>query len=98
MTATNVNDSAQWRKILQPLIAALVALAGAATVYVKTHSEINDSHDAAVRFNALVEARLTSLESRMQKSERDAEILKATLGDMRSDLSFIRGTLERGRR
>lgn len=34
------------------------------------------------------------LDDRIKKVERDNEALKTTLGDMRADISFIRGKLE----
>jgi hypothetical protein len=41
-----------------------------------------------------METRIELIEQRTSKVERESEILKGTLSDIKSDVSFIRGKME----
>lgn len=86
---STTNESKEWRKFLQPLVTGLVALVAALTLYVQRTD------------NDRVDSRLTALEIRAditdKRSDRfgaDIDNFKILLGDIRSDVSFIRGKLE----
>lgn len=88
------NDRKSWQKFLAPLVAALVALCGAGAAYLKSSSETKTTEDRLVERVVKIETKLESQDYRLTKNERDAEILKATLSDIKGDVSFIRGKLE----
>ena len=93
MEKTN-SESNEWRKMVKPLIGVMISLCAAGVVYLKSHSEISESHDRQVADYAVLKAKvMNNSESIIQfKSEQNA--LKQTLSDMRSDVSFIRGKME----
>ena len=91
---TTRKDSAKWREMLKPLILALIALASATTAYVKSHSEVNEGSERNAVSMAKMETRIELIEQRTSKVERESEILKGTLSDIKSDVSFIRGKME----
>lgn len=88
------NGTRSWQKFLAPLVAALIALCGAATAYIKGKENTKDSEDRVVERIIKLETNVESQGYRLVRVERDGEILKATLSDMKSDLSFIRGKME----
>lgn len=94
MPTYNSKDSAAWRGLLKPLVFALVTLCAAGTAYLKAHTEVSESHDLAIERMAKLEAKVESDCFRIGKVERDAEILKASLANIQSDVSYIRGKLE----
>lgn len=86
-------ESTQWRKFLQPLVTAAVAALTAYTYYLQNQAEENTE----ARFVAL-EVRQDVTEKRSDKYGSDIDNFKILLGDIRSDVSFIRGKLEGGKR
>ena len=83
------NESKEWRKFLQPLVTGLVALVAALTLYVQRSD--NDRTDS--RLTAL-EIRADVTDKRSDRFGADIDNFKILLGDIRSDVSFIRGKLE----
>lgn len=79
----------KWRKFLQPLVTAAVAASTAYTYYVQSNSE--EKTDS--RLTAL-EIRADVTDKRSDKFGEDIDNFKILLGDIRSDVSFIRGKLE----
>lgn len=86
---SNVSESKEWRKFLQPLVTGLVALVAALTLYVQRTD--NDKTDS--RLTAL-EIRADVTDKRSDRFGADIDNFKILLGDIRSDVSFIRGKLE----
>lgn len=84
-----MNEHEKWRKLLQPLVTVLVALFTAATLYLQRSD--NDRTDS--RLTAL-EIRADITDKRSDKFGSDIDNFKVLLGDIRSDVSFIRGKLE----
>ena len=82
----------KWRKFLQPLVTAAVAALTAYTYYLQNQSE----EKTEARFVAL-EVRQEVTEKRSDKYGADIDNFKILLGDIRSDVSFIRGKLEGSR-
>lgn len=83
------NEHSEWRKFLQPLVTAAVAALTAYTYYVQSNSE----EKTEARFVTL-EVRQDVVEKRSDKFGADIDNFKILLGDIRSDVSFIRGKLE----
>ena len=86
------NEHEKWRKFLQPLVTAAVAALTAYTYYLQNQSE----EKTEARFVAL-EVRQDVTEKRSDKYGSDIDNFKVLLGDIRSDVSFIRGKLEGSR-
>ena len=86
------NEHEKWRKFLQPLVTAAVAALTAYTYYLQNQSE----EKTEARFVAL-EVRQDVTEKRSDKYGSDIDNFKILLGDIRSDVSFIRGKLEGSR-
>ena len=86
------NEHEKWRKFLQPLVTAAVAALTAYTYYLQNQSE----EKTEARFVAL-EVRQEVTEKRSDKYGSDIDHFKILLGDIRSDVSFIRGKLEGSR-
>lgn len=80
--------------MVKPLIGVMISLCAAGVVYLKSHTEISETHDRQVAEFAVLKAQvLNNSESILQfKTEQNA--LKQTLSDMRADVSFIRGKME----
>ena len=89
MTSTSGNEHAKWRDMLQPLVTGLVALVAALTLYVQR----SDSDRTDTRLTAL-EIRADMTDKRSDRFGADIDNFKILLGDIRSDVSFIRGKLE----
>ena len=87
-----MNEHEKWRKLLQPLVTGLVALFTAATLYLQR----SDNDKTESRLTAL-EIRADVTDKRSDKFGSDIDNFKVLLGDIRSDVSFIRGKLEGGK-
>lgn len=85
----STNEQTQWRKFLQPLVTGLVALVAALTLYVQRSD--NDRTDS--RLTAL-EIRADVTDKRSDRFGADIDNFKVLLGDIRSDVSYIRAKLE----
>lgn len=82
----------KWRKFLQPLVTTAVAALTAYTYYIQTsNGEETDSRLTALEIRADV------TDKRSDKFGADIDNFKVLLGDIRSDVSFIRGKLEGGK-
>ena len=81
-------ESSQWRKFLQPVVTGLVALMAACVGYLqylqRGEGEKRDS-------------RIAVLEVQVSNQVKDLDNFKVLLYDIRSDVSFIRGKLEKER-
>lgn len=83
------NEQSKWRKFLQPLVTGLVAFLAAATLYLQ-----QNSNEESGAWQAKTEARIEYLENRSAKRDIDMDNLRVMMGDVRSDVSYIRGLLE----
>ncbi len=88
-SSSSTNEHAKWRDMLQPLVTGLVALVAALTLYVQR----SDSDRTDTRLTAL-EIRADMTDKRSDRFGADIDNFKILLGDIRSDVSFIRGKLE----
>lgn len=86
------NEHNKWREFLSPVVHGLVALMAMATLYLQRSD--NDKTDS--RLTAL-EIRADITDKRSDKFGSDIDNFKVLLGDIRSDVSFIRGKLEGGK-
>ena len=86
------SEGKEWRKLLQPLVTAAVAALTVYTYCVQTNQE--EKTDS--RLTAL-EIRADVTDKRSDKFGSDIDNFKVLLGDIRSDVSFIRGKLEGGK-
>lgn len=93
---STASESKEWRRFLQPLVTGLVALVAALTLYVQRSD--NDRTDSRI---TAIEVRMSASDQRMDASDRrsdkfgaDIDNFKVLLGDIRSDVSFIRGKME----
>lgn len=84
-----MNESAKWRKFLQPLIAGLALFLAAAT----TAMQRNDTDTADTRLTAL-EVKTNALEEQHKAYNADMSVMREALSVIRSDVSFIRGKME----
>ena len=84
-----MNESAKWRKFLQPLIAGLALFLAAAT----TAMQRNDTDTADTRLTAL-EVKTTALEEQHKSYNADMSLMRDALSVIRSDVAFIRGKME----
>lgn len=80
------NESTQWRKFLQPVVTGLVALMAAGVGYLqylqRADGEKRDS-------------RIAVLELQVSEQAKRSDKFEVLLYDIRSDVSFIRGKLEK---
>ena len=84
------NEHSKWREFLQPVVAALATFLAAGAIYLQqSGSEKTDA------WQAKAETRLEYLESRAAKRDVDMDNLRVMMGDVRSDVSYIRGLLEK---
>lgn len=79
-------ESTQWRKFLQPIVTGLVALMAAGVGYLQYLQNYN---------NEKQDSRISVLEVQMSNQVKDLDNFKVLLYDIRSDVSFIRGKLEK---
>ena len=86
------NEHSKWREFLQPLVTAAVAALSVVTAYIQHNSE----EKTEARFVAL-ELRADMTDKRSDRFGADIDNFKILLGDIRSDVSFIRGKLEGSR-
>lgn len=84
-----MNESAKWRKFLQPLIAGLALFLAAAT----TAMQRNDSDNNDSRLTAL-EVKTNALEEQHKSYNADMSLMRDALSVIRSDVAFIRGKME----
>lgn len=90
----NVNESKAWRDLVKPLIGVLIPLCVACAAYVKSHTEISEAHDKQVEEMVLLKAQVSNNSEAIMQFRAEQNVLKSTLSDMRSDISFIRGKME----
>lgn len=83
------NEHEKWRKLLQPLITAAIAALSVYTACIQHNSE----EKTEARFVAL-ELRAEMSDKRSDKFGEDIDNFKILLGDIRSDVSYIRAKLE----
>lgn len=84
-----MNEHDIWRKFLQPLVTAAVAALSTYTAYAQRDSE----EKTEARFVAL-ELRADMTDKRSDRFGSDIDNFKVLLGDIRSDVSYIRAKLE----
>lgn len=84
-----MNEGAKWRKFLHPLVGALALLIAAATAAIQK----GDSENADARFTAL-EIKTEALSEQHKTYNTDLSIMREALSVIRSDVAFIRGTME----
>lgn len=84
-----MNESAKWRKFLQPLVAGLALFLAAATAAMQRND--NDNNDA--RLTAL-EVKTSALEEQHRSYNADMSLMRDALSVIRSDVAFIRGKME----
>lgn len=85
----SINEHSKWREFLQPLITAAIAALSAYTAYAQRDSE----EKTEARFVAL-ELRADMTDKRSDRFGSDIDNFKVLLGDIRSDVSYIRAKLE----
>ena len=89
---SNSNESEKWRKFLQPVITGLVAMMTAVVGYLQyLQKQESDRRDSRI---AVLEVQVGEQSKRSDKFSSDIDNFKLMLGDIRSDVSFIRGKLE----
>ena len=86
------NEHSKWREFLQPLVTAAVAALSAYTAYIQHNAE----EKTEARFVTL-ELRADMTDKRSDRFGSDIDNFKVLLGDIRSDVSFIRGKIEGSR-
>lgn len=84
-----MNESAKWRKFLQPLVGALALLIAAATAAIQK----GYSDDSDVRFTAL-EMTMQALVEQRKADMSDLSKMREAISAIRSDVAFIRGKME----
>lgn len=84
-----MNEGAKWRKFLQPLVGALALLIAAATAAIQK----GNSENADARFTAL-EVKTDALAEQRKADKADLSIIREAVYGIRSDVAFIRGTME----
>lgn len=86
------NESEKWRRFLQPVITGLIATMTAVVGYLQyLQRQESDRRDARI---AVLEVQISEQSKRSDKFSSDIDNFKMMLGDIRSDVSFIRGKLE----
>lgn len=89
---SNSNESEKWRKFLQPVITVLVAMMTAVVGYLQyLQQQESDRRDSRI---AVLEVQISEQSKRSDRFSSDIDNFKLMLGDIRSDVSFIRGKLE----
>ena len=83
-------EQSKWREFLQPLVVGLVALLSAATLYLQ-----RSGAETADAWQGKTDQRLEYLERRATQRDVDFDNLRTMMGDVRSDVSYIRGLLEK---
>lgn len=89
------NENEKWRKFLQPVITGIVAMMAAVVGYLQyLQRHESEKHDSRI---AVLEVQVREQSRRSDKFSSDIDNFKLMLGDIRSDVSFIRGKLEGGK-
>ena len=83
MQAMSDKQPNTWIEFLKPLVVALIALATAATAYLQRAD------------SSAMDSRMTALEVQVQEIQPWRSKVDGLLSDIRSDVSFIRGKLEK---
>lgn len=90
------NENEKWRKFLQPAITSLAALMAAVVGYLQyLQTQESDRRDSRI---AVLEAQVAEQSRRSDKFDIDIDNFRSLLSDIRSDVSFIRGKIEGGKR
>ena len=91
----NEKTTKSWQEFLKPVLGGLVVLmaAGANALQYK-QSGTNDKMEARL---AALETRIEVSEKRSDKFGSDIDNFKLILGDIRSDVAYIRGKMEGGK-
>lgn len=97
MAEYKMKSTTSWQKFLAPLVAAMVALCGAAGAYLKSHAELSSNHDAEVAERARMEMIVKQNREDIAVLKADNALMKSTLYNISNDVSFIRGKLEGGK-
>ena len=84
-----MNESAKWRKFLQPLVGALALLIAAATAAIQK----GDSDNADARFTAL-EVKTEQIVEQRKADNADLSVMREAISEIRADVAFIRGKME----
>lgn len=84
------NEHSKWREFLQPVVAALATFLAAGAIYLQQAGS-----EKSEAWQAKAETRLEYLETRSAKRDVDMDNLRVMMGDVRSDVSYIRGLLEK---
>ena len=84
------NEHERWRKFLQPVAAAFATLLAAGAIYLQQAGS-----EKADAWQARADQRIEYLERRSLQRDADMDNLRTMMGDVRSDVSFIRGLLEK---
>lgn len=84
-----MNESAKWRKFLQPLVGALALFIAAATAAIQK----GDSDNADARFTAL-EVKTEQIVEQRKADNADLSVMREAISAIRADVAFIRGKIE----
>ena len=84
-----MNESAKWRKFLQPIVAGLALFLAAATAAVQRTDNGNNDE----RLTAL-EVKTDALAEQHKSYNEDLSVMREALSVIRSDVAFIRGKME----
>ena len=84
-----MNESAKWRRFLQPVMTGLALFLAAATAAIqRSDTDVEDT-----RLTAL-EVRTNALEEQHKSYNADMSVMREALSVIRSDVAFIRGKME----
>jgi Protein of unknown function (DUF3290). len=93
MSNSNEKENEKWRKFLQPIITGLVAMMTAVVGYLQyLQKQESDRRDSRI---AVLEVQVGEQSKRSDKFDVDIDNFKTLLSDIRSDVSFIRGKMEK---
>ena len=93
MSNSSEKENAQWRKFLQPVVTSLIAMMTAVVGYLQyLQKQESDKRDSRI---AVLEVQVGEQSKRSDKFDVDIDNFKALLSDIRSDVSFIRGKMEK---
>lgn len=85
-----------WMKIIKPVAAGLVTLMAAATLYLQRQdSGTIDSRVTAIEVRQdAQDRRMDASDKRGDRFDSDINSFKLILGDIRSDVAYVRGKME----
>lgn len=83
------NEHSKWREFLQPVVAALATCLAAGAIYLQQAGS-----ERADAWQAKADQRIEYLERRSSQRDVDFDNLRVMIGDVRADVSYIRGLLE----